>query len=447
MIYLAKEQTASQDKTLTRRNKYMTKETQSQYIKILEGELIPALGCTEPIAIAYAAAKAREILGVFPEKIVVRCSGNIIKNVKGVVVPTTTDMRGICVSAILGAVGGDANRELEVLSTITPADVEKTRELLAQGMCKEELLADSHCLHIIVSMTHGENSSLVEIRHGHKNIIRMERNGEIIQQASCGGCAAPIEKSNDNNLSIAKIVEFANTVDTALVAGLFDQQIAYNSAIAEEGLRGTYGANIGQTLLQEFGNNISVRAKALAAAGSDARMSGCELPVVINSGSGNQGMTVSLPVAEYAKELGATKEQMYRALCISNLVAIHFKSQIGKLSAFCGAVSAATGAAAGIAYLKGADLEMISVAIVNTLANVSGIVCDGAKPSCAIKIASSLDAAILGVTMAIQGRTFHPGEGLVKDNIEETLTNFAKLAKDGMRETDAVILKLMTSDK
>ena len=416
---------------------------QLTYIQILKEELVPALGCTEPISIAYAAAKARAVLGAFPEEITVKCSGNIIKNVKGVVVPMTKNMRGIKVAAILGAVGGDWTRGLEVLSSVQPEHLEETRRLLESGMCKEEILTTCHCLHIIVEMKAGTAQSLVEISHGHMNVVRVEKDGLAIS-AKEGVEEEELPKGDRSTLNIADILTFANEVDITLVSDLLEQQIAYNSAISEEGLSGLYGANIGATLLKGFGEDVKTRAKARAAAGSDARMSGCELPVVINSGSGNQGMTVSLPVIEYAKELNSTQEELYRALCVSNLVAIHQKTKIGKLSAYCGAVSAAAGAGAAIAYLHGDGLHEVSLTITNTLANVSGIVCDGAKPSCAAKIASSIDAAIMAYAMARQGRSFGAGEGLVKEDIEQTLDNIGNMARHGMKETDQVILELMT---
>ena len=421
----------------------MDNNTQLAYVKILKEELIPALGCTEPISIAYAAAKARAVLGDFPDEIIVKCSGNIIKNVKGVVVPMTKNMRGIKVAAILGAVGGDATRGLEVLTSVQPKHLIETQALLEAGMCKEELLTTCHCLHIIVQMQKGVESSLVEISHGHMNVVRVEKNGVALdaKEADIEEETGPVGREI---LSVAGILSFADTVDITQVEELLEKQIAYNSAISEEGLSGLYGANIGATLLDGFGEDVKVRAKARAAAGSDARMSGCELPVVINSGSGNQGMTVSLPVIEYAKELNSTKEMLYRALCVSNLVAIHQKTKIGKLSAYCGAVSAAAGAGAGIAYLHGDGLREVSLTISNTLANVAGIVCDGAKPSCAAKIASSIDAAIMAYAMAKQGKSFGAGEGLVEEDIEETLNNFGNMARLGMKETDQVILKLMT---
>lgn len=421
----------------------LRRETYENYVKILEEELIPALGCTEPIAIAYASAKARETLGQFPDRIIAECSGNIIKNVKGVIVPTTKNLRGIQAAAIIGAVGGDASRELEVLTTVTSAHLEKTRELMGQGVCEEKLLATPAKLHIIIRMYKGEHSAMVEIIHTHTGIVRIEKDGEAILELPHSMEESDEGATDRGCLNIADIYEFANTVEIEDVRTLLDRQIEYNTQISKEGLNGLYGANVGMTLLNAYGDDVKVRAKAAAAAGSDARMSGCEMPVVINSGSGNQGMTVSLPVIEYAKELSVTKERLYRALCISNLVAIHQKSKIGRLSAYCGAVSAATGAGAAITYLYGGGVKEISDTIVNTLGNVSGIVCDGAKPSCAAKIASSVDAAIMAFTMTLQGRHFRPGEGIIKDEIESTIDSVSNMAKNGMKETDEEILKIM----
>ena len=420
-------------------------EVYEKYKTVLSEELIPALGCTEPIAIAYASAKARDILGELPEKIIAKCSGNIIKNVKGVIVPTTKDMRGIEAAAIIGAVGGDASKELEVLSSVKPEHLKQAKKLLEKGMCKEELLNTPAKLHVIIEAIKGENSSLVEIIHTHTGIVRIEKNGEVLLDVPHNLCEENTGTANWEWMSIEGIIEFANTVKIEDVRDTLSRQIEYNTAIAEEGLQRIYGANIGMTLLSVYGNDVKVRAKASAAAGSDARMSGCEMPVVINSGSGNQGMTASLPVIVYARELSVTEDRLYRALCISNLVAIYQKTKVGRLSAYCGAVSAATGAGAGITYLFGGGLDEISRTITSTLGNVSGIVCDGAKPSCAAKIASSVDAAILSCYMTMQGRGFQSGEGIVKDNIDATIESVGRLAKDGMQVTDEEILRIMTS--
>lgn len=423
----------------------LTAQKYKNYVNILKEELIPALGCTEPIAIAYAAAKAREVLGVLPDRIIAECSGNIIKNVKGVIVPTTKNLRGIEAAAIIGAIGGDSARELEVLTGVRQEHLEQAKLLIEKGICEEKVLNTPAKLHIIISMFKGEESSVVEIIHKHTNIVRIEKNGQSILEIP-HSMEEEAEKTTDReSMNIGDIIEFANTVNIDDVREVLSRQVEYNTAISDEGLHRVYGANIGMTLLSVFGDDVKVRAKAAAAAGSDARMGGCEMPVVINSGSGNQGMTVSLPVIVYARELSVTTERLYRALCVSNLVAIHQKTKIGRLSAYCGAVSAATGAGAGISYLYGGGVKEISQTITNTLANVSGIVCDGAKPSCAAKIASSVDAALLACYMTMQGRGFGSGEGIVKDNIEGTIDSVGKLAKNGMQVTDEEILKIMTN--
>lgn len=423
----------------------LDREAYQSYVNVLKEELIPALGCTEPIAIAYASAKAREVLGALPDRIVAECSGNIIKNVKGVIVPTTKDLRGIEAAAVIGAIGGNASKELEVLADINQNHLDQSKILIEKGICKEKLLDTPAKLHVIIRSFKDDESALVEIIHTHTGIVRIEKNGEALLNIPH---RKDEEKSGTNDrewMSIEGIVEFANTVSIEDVKDTLGRQVEYNTAIADEGLHRIYGANIGLTLLSVYGNDVKVRAKAAAAAGSDARMSGCEMPVVINSGSGNQGMTASLPVIVYARELSVTTERLYRALCISNLVAIYQKTKIGRLSAYCGAVSAATGAGAGISYLYGGGIEEISQTITSTLANVSGIVCDGAKPSCAAKIASSVDAALLACYMTMQGRGFRSGEGIVKDSIEGTIESVGKLAKDGMQVTDEEILKIMTS--
>lgn len=418
----------------------------SLYLQIMHEELLPALGCTEPIAIAYAAAKAAEALGREPERLVAACSGNIIKNVKGVIVPGTDDLRGIKASALLGAFAGDASKQLEVLSSVTPDDVARCRALLAQDICQEEHLHSASPLHIVIRAYVGGDSVEVELKDAHTNIVRISRNGETIFSHS--GCPAPgddtAQLTDRSCLSVQKICDFAASCDTRDVAEVLQRQIDYNLRIAEEGLRHQYGANVGATLLKVFGTeNLDNLAKAYAAAGSDARMSGCVLPVIINSGSGNQGITASLPVIVYARYLHKTQEELYRALVISNLIAIHQKTRIGRLSAYCGVVSAACGSGAAITYLSGGSYEQICKTITNTLANVSGIVCDGAKPSCAAKIASSLDAALMAHHMAMNEKTFGAGEGLVKEDVERTIQSVGQLASKGMLAADAEILKIM----
>ena len=423
----------------------LDKNSYDQYVSILQKELIPALGCTEPIAIAYASAVARKTLGCTPQKIIAACSGNIIKNVKSVTVPNSGGLKGIEAAATIGAVGGNPEKKLEVLTEVTEEDIKMAKELLKTDFCSVEVLSGIANLHIIITAFAGNDKVMVEIIDTHTNIVRIEKNDKIIFKANT-------QKEDDaetidwSRLNIESIIEFANVVKIEDVEKILSRQIEFNTLISNEGLAHQYGANIGKTLLNEYGNSIRVRAKAKAAAGSDARMSGCVLPVVINSGSGNQGMTVSLPVIEYAKELGVGKEKLYRALVVSNLVAIYLKSGIGRLSAYCGAVSAACGSGAAITYLYGGDYDRISKTITNTLGNVSGIVCDGAKPSCAAKVASSLDAAIMAHYLSMQDDSFISGEGLVKDDVEKTIESIGRLARDGMKETDVEVLKIMVEN-
>ena len=422
----------------------MDKHVYETYLRILREELVPALGYTEPIAIALASAKAREALGCMPEKITAACSGNIIKNAKGVIVPTTGNMKGIDTSAVLGAVAGDPALGLEVLSKVGPDDLKKTRELLAEGICKEELLDTTAKLHILITMEGEGHTALAEIRDEHTNVIRIERDGETLYKKEEPAPAAVVEEHSDlDELDLADILDFANTVDLTEIKPVLARQVEYNVRIAREGMTHAYGGRVGATLLRHYGEDVRIRARAMAAAGSDARMGGCVLPVVINSGSGNQGITCSVPIVVYAKYLGATEETMYRALIVSNLVALLQKRGIGRLSAFCGAVCAACGSGAGITYLHGGDYDTIGRTITNTLANVSGIVCDGAKGSCAAKIAASVDAAILAHEMSMDGNTFGAGEGLVKESVEQTIASIGRMAAEGMRETDTEILRIM----
>lgn len=414
-------------------------------IDILKEELVPALGCTEPIAIAYASSKAREVLGEMPDTLFIECSGNIIKNAMGVVVPMTKNLKGIEAAAIVGMLGGDPDKKLEVLSTVTEENLSETKKLMEKGFCKTGLLDTTEKLHIIVHMEKGSNTCLVELVKTHTGIARIEKNNQLIFKEEIKDTE---EAAVDYDvLNISSILEFANNVTIDSVKPILERQIQYNTKIAKEGLRNTYGANVGATLIDAYGDDVKIRAKAMPAAGSDARMNGCELPVIINSGSGNQGMTASLPVIEFGKMLDVDQDKLYRALCISNLVAIYQKYMIGRLSAYCGAVSAAAGAGAGITYLYGGGEEQISQTIVNTLANVSGIVCDGAKSSCAAKIASAVDAAIVATMISLRGKGFMNGEGIVKDTIQKTIDGVVTLAKEGMRETDEIILKIMLNEE
>lgn len=428
----------------------MTKEDirYQTYIDILKEELVPAMGCTEPIALAYCCAKARAVLGGVPDRCIVEASGNIIKNVKSVVVPNTDGQRGIEAAAAAGIIGGDESRGLEVISHVTREQKAEMKRYLEGGHIEVRPMDTEEVLDMAVTVFHGNDQARVRISGSHTNIVRVERNGEVVWSAEEKMCQNRDEKpscADRDLLDVESICDFAKTVDTEDIREILDRQIEYNTAIAKEGLEGNYGANIGKILLKTYGDTIDVRAKAVAAAGSDARMSGCELPVVINSGSGNQGMAASLPVIEYAKELKCSREDLYRALALSNLITIHQKTGIGRLSAYCGAVSAGCGAGCGIAWLKGADFKAIAHTLVNAVAIVSGIICDGAKPSCAAKIAASVDAGLLGYSMYQNGQQFYGGDGIVSKGVENTIHNIGRLGKDGMKETDREIIRIMTN--
>lgn len=415
------------------------------FIQILNEELVPAMGCTEPIALAYAGAKAREILGEMPDKVLVQASGSIIKNVKSVIVPNTNHLKGIPAATVAGIVAGRAEKELEVIAEVTEEEMAAMKVFLETRVVEVEHIDLGCTFDIIVTVYKGASYTKVRIVNYHTNIVLIEKNGTILHEVAVEG-EREEGLTDRSSLLVENIWEFATTVDIEDVREVLTRQIEYNTAIAEEGLKGEYGANIGSVLLKTLGDSVSNRAKAMAAAGSDARMNGCDLPVIINSGSGNQGMTVSLPVIEYAKELKSSEEQLYRALTLSNLVAIHQKTGIGRLSAYCGAVSAGAGAGAGIAYLCGGGYNDVTHTIVNALAIVSGMVCDGAKASCAAKIASSVDAGILGYLMYINGQQFYGGDGIIEKGIENTIRNIGILGKDGMRETNQEIIKMMINE-
>ena len=415
------------------------------YVQILKEELVPAMGCTEPIALAYATAKAREILGSIPDKVVIAASGSIIKNVKSVIVPNTNHLKGIPAAATAGIIAGRAEKELEVIAQVTESEIEQMKQFLQTADIKVVHADNGITFDIIVSVYKGSSYAKVRIANYHTNIVLMEKDGKVLYEIAVEG--EKEEGLTDRNLlNMKDIWDFAMTVDVKDIKETLDRQIAYNTAIAEEGLRGDYGANIGSVLLDTYGDDIRTRAKAKAAAGSDARMNGCELPVIINSGSGNQGMTSSIPVIEYAKEFDADEDTLYRALALSNLVTIHQKTGIGRLSAYCGAVSAGAGAGAGIAYLCGGGYEEVIHTVVNALAIVSGIVCDGAKASCAAKIASAVDAGILGYNMYKRGQQFYGGDGIVTRGVEETIQNVGRLGKQGMKETNEEIIKIMVGE-
>lgn len=395
----------------------MNRKIYNEYVTILESELVPALGCTEPIALAYAAAKAKEVLGKMPDHITMRCSGNIIKNVKGVKVPNSGGMKGVEAAAVLGITGGDPSQALEVLEHVTDREIDEAEKLLKAGFCDCVLKDDVANLYIeayAVCKKTEKSEALVVIEDEHTNITHIEKDGQVLFHKEKKEYCQEREKTPDKSLlNLEDIITFANEVQITDVEKVLGRQIKYNTRIAEEGLRNPWGAQVGRVVLEEFGEDVKWRAVAKASAGSDARMSGCALPVIINSGSGNQGMTCSLPVIEFGKELKKSKEEIYRALCVSNLVALNQKKYIGSLSAYCGAVCAAAGAGAGITYLCGGTLEQIENTVVNTIADAGGIVCDGAKPSCAAKISTALQAAILSHKMAMRGLTFARGEGLI----------------------------------
>lgn len=421
----------------------LTKKIYENYVTILRSELIPALGCTEPIAVAYAAAKAADTLGRMPERAEVWCSGNIIKNVKGVTVPNTGEQKGVNAAAIAGILSGKADAGLEVLEGMPPENIEKIKTLLQENFCTTRLAEGVENLYIDARVFAGQESAEVCIKTSHTNIVKIVKNGMAIFEKQENAQQSNSPEGDKSLLNVKDILEFADTVNLDDISDLLLNEIRMNTAISKEGLCHHYGVNVGQTLLQCYGQDVKVRAAAKAAAGSDARMSGCSMPVVINSGSGNQGITVSLPVIEYAKELKVSEEKLYRALVVSNLVAIHQKAEIGRLSAYCGAVSAACGSGAAITYLCGGDYDDVSRTIINTIANVGGIVCDGAKPSCAAKIASSVDAAILAHHLSFEGKAFASGEGLVKNDVEETIRSIGRMGRDGMKGTDVEILNIM----
>lgn len=415
------------------------------YVQILKEELVPAMGCTEPIALAYAAARAREILGELPERVVIEASGSIIKNVKSVIVPNTNHLKGIPAAVTAGIVAGKAEKQLEVIAEVTEEEIEQMKEFLRRTEITVEHVDNGITFDIIVTVYKGGSYAKVRIANYHTNIVLEEKDGKVLYEIAIEG-EEESGLTDRSLLNLQDIWDFANCVDVEEVRDIIGRQITYNTAIAEEGLRGDYGSNIGRVLLDAYGNNVFTRAKAMAAAGSDARMNGCELPVIINSGSGNQGMTTSLPVIEYAKELGVSEEKLYRALVLSNLVTIHQKTGIGRLSAFCGAVSAGAGAGVGIGYLLGTDCDGAAHIVVNALANTSGIVCDGAKSSCAAKIASAVDAGILGYYMHRNGQDFEEGDGLIADCAEDTIGNIGRLGKKGMKLTNEEIIKMMVGE-
>ena len=416
------------------------------YLKILQEELVPATGCTEPIAIAYGAAKARELLGVLPESVLVEASGNIIKNVKSVVVPNTNSLKGIEAAAAAGIVAGQSDRILEVISEVTPAQRAEIRAYLADHPIVVKPAEGDKVFDILITLHAGNNHVKLRISDYHTHIVYIEKNGEVLFQSGEVLSDSARDMLTDRScLSVEGVLDFASTCNLEDVRALIERQIDYNYAIAEEGMRHSWGANIGSVLKEHYGVGIYSRARYMAAAGSDARMSGCEMPVIIVSGSGNQGITASVPVVEYAKELNVSRDQMVRAVLLSDLLTIHLKTGIGRLSAYCGAVSAGCSAGAAIAYLHGGGFREIAHTLVNSLAIVSGMICDGAKASCAAKISAAVDAGLVGYSMFRSGQQFRGGDGIVTKGVEETIRNIGRLGRLGMRETDREIIRIMTN--
>ena len=417
------------------------KEIYSAYTEILKEELMAAMGCTEPIALAYAAAIARRELNDLPDKVLVQTSGSIIKNVKSVIVPNTGHLKGIPAAVSAGIVAGNPDKELEVIADVSKDDIKNIEKFMQEKEIVVEHLDEGIIFDIVITLYKGEDYAKVHIINSHTNVVLVEHNHQILKSSDCLN-DMPSDTVKYELLNMKDIWDYINHVELVDIKDILDRQIAYNMAIAEEGLQADYGANIGKVILSSDANSLKARAAAMAA-GSDARMNGCELPVIINSGSGNQGITVSVPVITYAKELKATDEQLYRALALSNLTAIHQRTPIGRLSAYCGAVNAGAAAGAGIAYLSGGDYEAVIHTVVNALAIVSGIICDGAKASCAGKIAFAVEAGILGYNMYMQGQQFYGGDGIVKKGIEDTLKSVGRLGKDGMKGTNEEIIKIM----
>ena len=417
----------------------LTKEDFELYTRILKEELVPAMGCTEPISIAYAAAKARAVLNDTPVSAKVEVSGNIVKNAKSVTVPHTGGMRGIKSAFIAGLVVGNADAELEVISKVSPQQIEEMRGALDSFDVEVSTPAEARIFDIAITLKSQEHTAFVRICDTHTNIVRICRDGVTLYENP----PKDVERADRSSLTVKNIIEYADRVDIADIKDTLDRQISYNMAIAEEGLKNSYGANVGKVLLRAYQPDIKITARAYAAAASDARMNGCELPVVINSGSGNQGITASVPVIVYARGLHTSEEKLYRALCVSNLVTIHLKDGIGALSAYCGVVSAGAGAACGVAYLLGGREKEISHTLVNALAIDSGIICDGAKASCAAKIATAVESGLLGLNMYYNGNEFFAGDGIVKAGVENTIKSVSRLAHEGMKETDKEIIRIM----
>ena len=419
----------------------LSEKIKKGFLDILSEELIPAMGCTEPIALAYAAAKGKLILGNEPDKIIAKCSGNIIKNVRCVRIPNSGCMTGIEAAVSLGALAGDSERKMEVLESVKSADLDKTKAFINEGKCKVEFLESPIPLHFIICLYYKRDSVVVEVRHSHTNIVKIIKNESVIYQSNVTDCDGTVADRSD--LSVENIYEFAQKIDIDLIKPYTEKQIEYNMAIADRGMKGDYGVGIGTIIQNLYSSNTFTKIRAYAAAASEARMEGCDMPVIITSGSGNQGITSTIPVIVYAKEMQIPEEQLHRSLIFSSLLTIYQKEYIGKLSAFCGAVSAACAAGAAITYMIGGTLKQINDTIDNTLANIPGIICDGAKASCAAKISSALDASLFAHSLAMQGKAYEANTGIIQEQTAETISTVGHIGRVGMQPTDNEIVKFM----
>ncbi len=423
----------------------LCEKIKQDFIAILKEELIPAMGCTEPIALAYAAAKGSAALGKHPQRIVAKCSGNIIKNVRCVRIPNSGGMTGIEAAVSLGAIAGDAERCMEVLEAVTPEGLEKTVEFLREGRCDVEYLESSIPLHFIIELFADDDCVSVEVRYSHTNIVRITKNDSVLFMTE--DLREETEVADRSGLSIENIFNFAEGVEYELIRPFAEKQVECNMAIAERGMKGDYGIGIGKSILEVYAKSTFTNIRAYAASASEARMEGCDMPVIITSGSGNQGITSTVPVIVYAREKGVTEERMHRSLIFSSLLTVYQKTYIGKLSAFCGAVSAACAAGAAITFMVGGCLEQIKDTIDNTLADIPGIICDGAKASCAVKISSALDAALFAHTLAMQGKVYEANTGIIRDETAKTISSVGHIGRVGMQPTDQEIVKLMIEKK
>ena len=422
----------------------LTEKITNDFLEILQEELIPAMGCTEPIALAYAAAKATQVLGTLPDQIVAYCSGNMIKNVRCVRIPNSGGMTGVEAACALGALCGDADRVMEVLEAVTNEGRRLTAAFLLQGRCSVEYLESPIPLHFVLELINGENRVTLEVRHSHTNIYRIEKNGKVLLQNE--DQQEEPESADRSGLSVENIYDFAETIPLEKILPFVKRQIECNMAIAHEGMRGGYGLGIGKAILDTYADGVITKVRAYAAAASEARMEGCDMPVIITSGSGNQGIASTVPVIVYAREKGLPEEKMYRAMIFSSLLTVYQKEYIGKLSAFCGAVSASCAAGAAITYLIGGTMDQIKDTIDNTMANIPGIICDGAKASCAAKIASALDAALFAHALAMRGKAYAANTGILQSDTGETISCVGYIGKVGMKQTDSEIVKLMIGD-